>query len=331
MKLLFIRLGSLGDIIHTVPAVSAVKRHDPAAEIHWFVDPKHLDLLDLVEGVSRVIAVKPSAAGWLTASGAARNEGYDAAIDFQGLLKSAALARLSGAKRVIGFQSAALRESAAAFLYKESAPVPAAAHVIRKNLALLDAIGITAKGIEFRFAERPSAAARQVRTALGDRYAVINPGAAWPNKQWPPPRFGAVAAFVRRRFDLPSVVLWGPGERPLAQAVVSASEGAASEAPATSIADLFAIGRAATLLVSGDTGPLHIGAAVGTPIVGIYGPTDPARNGPWDPRDLCVSRFATCGCHHLRRCTRSNWCLDEIAVEEVTATIERRLSGVAAR
>jgi lipopolysaccharide heptosyltransferase I len=331
VKLLFIRLGSLGDIIHTVPAVSAVKRHDPAAEIHWFVDPRHLELLDLVEGVSRVIAVKPSAAGWLTASSAARNEGYDAAIDFQGLLKSAALARLSGARRIIGFHGAALRESAASILYKESAPVPGVAHVIRKNLALLDAIGISAKGIEFRFAARPSAAAQQVRTTLGDRYAVINPGAAWPNKQWPPPRFGAIAAFLRSRFDLPSVVLWGPGEQRLAHAVVAASEGAATEAPATSIADLFAISRAAALLVSGDTGPLHIGAAVGAPIVGIYGPTDPARNGPWDPRDLCVSRFATCTCHHQRRCTRGTWCLEEITVDDVTAAVERRLAGAAAR
>ena len=331
MKLLFIRLGSLGDIIHTVPAVSAVKRHDPAAEIHWFVDPRHLELLDLVEGVSRVIPVKASAAGWLTASGAARNEGYDAAIDFQGLLKSAALARLSGARRVIGFAGEALRESAASFLYKESAPVPGVTHVIRKNLALLDAIGVTARGVEFRFVERPSAAARQVRTALGDRHAAINPGAAWPNKQWPPPRFGAVAAFLHQRFNLRSVVLWGPGERSLAQAVVSASEGAAIEAPTTSIADLFAISRAAALLVSGDTGPLHIGAAVGTPIVGIYGPTDPGRNGPWDPRDVCVSRFETCTCHHQRRCTRSTWCLEEIGVDEVTAAIERRLAAAGVR
>lgn len=331
MKLLFVRLGSLGDIIHTVPAVSAVKRHDPAAEIHWFADPRHLELLDLVEGVSRVIPVKPSAAGWLTASGAARNESYDAAIDFQGLLKSAALARLSGAKRVIGFHSEALREGAASFLYKEVTPVPPVAHVIRKNLALLDAIGVTARGIEFRFAERPSAAARRVRTALGERYAIINPGAAWPNKQWPPARFGAVAHFLRRTFDLPSVVLWGPGEQPLAAAVVAASDGAAIEAPPTSIADLFAISRAAALLLSGDTGPLHVAAAVGTPIVGIYGPTDPARNGPWDPRDLCVSRFDACGCHHLRRCTRAAWCLEDISVEEVTSAVERRLAGAAAR
>ena len=111
---------------------------------------------------------------------------------------------------------------------------------------------------------------------------------------------------------------------------MAASDGAAIEAPATSIADLFAINRAASLFVSGDTGPLHIGAAVGTPIVGIYGPTDPARNGPWDPRDVCVSRFATCACHHQRRCTRSIWCLEEISVDEVTAAVERRLAGAGA-
>jgi heptosyltransferase-1 len=160
---------------------------------------------------------------------------------------------------------------------------------------------------------------------------MVNPGAAWPNKRWHPERFGAVARAIRDRHALRSVVIWGPGERELADRVVAASHGAAFAAPPTSIADLFAISGAASLMVSGDTGPLHIAAAYGTPIVGVYGPTDPARNGPWSADDVCVSRFEACGCHHLRRCVRERWCLEEVHADEVIDAIDRRLAPARAR
>ena len=127
------------------------------------------------------------------------------------------------------------------------------------------------------------------RSAGGDSpFVVLNPGAAWPNKRWPPDRFGAVARWLRRVHGLSSVVTWGPGDETMAAAVVAGSAGAACLAPPTSIADLIAIVREAALMVSGDTGPMHLAAAVGTPIVGIYGPTDAARNGPWSVDDVTV-------------------------------------------
>ena len=154
---------------------------------------------------------------------------------------------------------------------------------------------------------------------------MINPGAAWPNKRWPAERFGAVARHLRARHGWPSIVAWGPGEEDLARAVVAAADGAAALAPATSLGELLAIVGAAGLVVSGDTGPLHLAAALGTPIVGIYGPTDPARNGPWSPADVTLSRNRACACHHQRRCTAAAWCLDELAVDEVSAAVDRRL------
>ena len=327
MKLLFVRLGSLGDIVHTVPAVAAVRRTLPGAEIHWLVDVRQLDVLDLVEGLSRIVPVRSTPGGWLSAAGSLRNERYDAALDFQGLLKSAALAWISGARSVVGFAREALREPAAALFYKETVAPHAGAHVIDKNIALLRAIGVRPPGrTEFRFVSKPSAALQRAHSLVGSRFALINPGAAWPNKRWPPDRLGAVAAAIRSRFDLPSIVLWGPAERDVAERVVAASCGAAALAPITSVADLFALSRAAALMVSGDTGPLHIAAAMGTPIVGIYGPTDPARNGPWSRDDVCVSRFAQCGCHHQRRCVQSTWCLEDIQVGDVVDAVERRLA-----
>jgi ADP-heptose:LPS heptosyltransferase len=121
-------------------------------------------------------------------------------------------------------------------------------------------------------------------------------------------------------------VLWGPGERELADAVVSQAGGAALATPPTAIRDLVALARGAVIMVSGDTGPTHIAAAVGTPIVGIYGPTRPERNGPWRPEDVTVSRAATCECHHLRRCRRARMCLLDIEADEVVAAVDARLA-----
>jgi heptosyltransferase-1 len=123
------------------------------------------------------------------------------------------------------------------------------------------------------------------------------------------------------------VVLWGPGEESLAHDVVANARGAAVISPPTTIADLVALTRGATLMVSGDTGPTHIASATGTPLVGIYGPTRPARNGPMAPADVTVSRDAVCHCHHLRRCTRDRMCLLDIEVDEVVGAIERRLAA----
>jgi ADP-heptose:LPS heptosyltransferase len=123
-------------------------------------------------------------------------------------------------------------------------------------------------------------------------------------------------------------VAWGPGEESLAAAVVAAAGGAAVAAPATSLGELLAVVAAAGLVVSGDTGPLHLAAALGTPIVGIYGPTDPARNGPWSPADVTLSRNRTCACHHQRRCTAAVWCLGALGADEVAAAVDRRLAAV---
>jgi lipopolysaccharide heptosyltransferase I len=332
MKLLFVRLGSLGDIIHTVPAVAAVGGAFPQASINWLVDVRQLEVLELVEGIDRIHPLRPDAGGWISAVPALRRERFDVALDFQGLIKSALLARLAGAKRTIGFAKAALREPLAAAFYTETCRPAEKGHVIEKNLSLLSALNVKQPAApSFRFAARPSAALQQVVARTGGRFALVNPGAAWPNKRWPPDRFGAVAAEIRRLHGLSSIVLWGPGERELADAVVARSAGAATAAPPTSIADLFALCGAASLMLSGDTGPLHIGAAVGTPLVGLFGPTDARRNGPWSASDVSVSRFLACGCHHQRRCTQPAWCLNEIEVAEVMEAVGRRLAGAAVR
>jgi heptosyltransferase I len=367
MNVLIVRLGALGDIVHAVPAAAALRTAYPDARIDWLVDARHRELVDLITCVDRSIVLeRPTLAGWADVVRTMRQVRYDCAVDFQGLLKSAVLARASGAPRVVGFSIWHLREKGAWPFYTATGGEPPAhedpppredhdalrrgsssredplrrpplqeellprdrqeEHVIRKNLRLLRTLGIEDDRITFPLAQVDSVVVDGIRARVGGRpFALINPGAAWPNKRWPPERYGQVAAFLRDVRRLPSFVLWGPGEEALAQAVVEASDGAAERAPFTSLTDLLAICRAAALMVSGDTGPLHIATAAGTPTVSIFGPTDPNRNGAWDPHDLVVSRFPSCRCHYLRRCRESSWCLAGIPLSEVTAAVQQRL------
>jgi lipopolysaccharide heptosyltransferase I len=343
-RFLIVRLGALGDVVHAIPVAAALRRAFPDARIDWLVSAKHREILDLVPVIDRrlVINDRGDASGGtslLSAIGELRRARYDVAIDLQGLLKSALLARSSGAPRVVGFSSRYARERAARLFYTDAYNPGRGGlydpretrHVVDINLGLLGVLGITAPAREFPIEAVDSEAARRAREQAGGGYALLNPGAAWPNKRWPPERLAAIATALRARHGLMSVVLWGPGEETLAEAVVAAADGAAFVSPKATIADLVALARGAALMVSGDTGPTHIAAAVGTPIVGIYGPTRPTRNGPMSPLDVTVSRDGVCQCHHLRRCKLDRMCLLDIDCGEVLDAVERRLAAEATR
>lgn len=334
-RLLIVRLGSLGDVVHAIPVAAALRRAFPQARIDWLVAARHREILDLVPVIDRRLVIND----FLHAIRDLRASHYDAVLDLQGLIKSALLARLSGAPRVIGFSSRYARESVARLFYTEAFDPGRGGiydpretrHVVEINLALLQTLGITAARPEFPIEAVQSDAAAAVTREAGGRYVLINPGAAWPNKRWPPDRFATIARALRDRVGLRSVVIWGPGERQLADAVVAGAAGAAVASPQTTVPDLVAIARGAAVMISGDTGPTHIASAVGTPIVGLFGPTRPARNGPLSPLDVSVSRDAVCQCHHLRRCTRDRMCLLEIEVDEVLSAVERRLAAEPSR
>jgi lipopolysaccharide heptosyltransferase I len=351
-RFLIVRLGALGDVVHAIPVAAALRRAYPDARIDWLVSAKHREILDLVPVIDRrlVINDRPSTGtgqaadatvgtSMLAAVRELRRAHYDVAIDLQGLIKSALLARLSGAPRVVGFSSRYARERAARIFYTDAHDPGRGGlydpretrHVVDINIGLLTVLGITTQLREFPIEEVHSDVARAMREQTGGRYALLNPGAAWPNKRWPPARLSAIAVQLRERHGLMSVVLWGPGEEALAAEVVSGADGAAVLSPRTTIADLVALSRGAALMVSGDTGPTHVAAALGTPIVGVYGPTRPARNGPMSPLDITVSRDTICQCHHLRRCRLDRMCLLDIEVAEVAGAVERRLSAESGR
>jgi lipopolysaccharide heptosyltransferase I len=330
---LIVRLGALGDIVHALPLAAALRDARPDARIDWLVDVRHRGILDFVRGLSHVVAVDTrrmrGATGVAAVVRTLRQAAYDLALDAQGLIKSAALARLAGARRVLGFERGHLREPLARFAYVGVVP-PAGPHVVDKALALARAAGAEPGPPRFPLQPPASDVADRARHALGlgpgAPFALLNPGAAWPNKRWPADRFGGLARAIHDRHGWPSIVAWGPGEEALARAVVDAAgRGRAALAPPTPLGDLLGLLSAAGLVVSGDTGPLHLAAALGRPVVGLYGPTDPARNGPWSAADVTVSRTANCRCLHQRRCHAGRWCLDDVTVDEVSEVVDRRL------
>jgi len=331
---LLVRLSAIGDVVHTLPVAAALKRR--GWRVSWIVEPAARPLLEGNPAVTQVVPAPPARAWRLAAvrSAAAelRRTRREAALDLQGLWKSAGWARLAGAGRAIGFAPRWRREPLSSVLLTEQAMLgPEAVHVIDKNLALLRTVGISALGLrEFPLpptqAMAVQVAERLQAEAVGDGYVVLNPGGGWASKLWPAEFFGRVAIGLRDR-GLASLVSWGPGEEKLADRVVAASEGAARRAFPTTLLEYVELARRARLVVAADTGPLHLACAAGAPVVGIFGPTDPARNGPWAPADLTVRRRPLCSPCHRRRCPVHEGVMRAIPPEEVLKAIDRRLDA----
>jgi ADP-heptose:LPS heptosyltransferase len=335
VRALLVRTSSIGDVVHTLPALAALHRH--GWEAGWLVEPPSRVLLEENPLLAQVVAAPSRRAfswsGALAAVRELRSRHYDAALDFQGLWKSAAWARLSGARRVVGWEGAARREPASVLLVGESVARTGGGHVIDKNLALLRPLGIEAVGLrEFPLPLSAEAVARvdaALRGAAED-LVVLNPGGGWASKLWPAERFGALAARLRAA-GLRPLVSFGPGEEGLADRVVSASSGAAERSFPTTLLDYAELARRARLVVAADTGPLHLACAVGTPVVALFGPTDPARNGPFDPDDVVVRRAPACAPCYSRTCLRHAGVMGEVSVEEVLSACERRLAAAGRR
>ncbi len=316
-RLLVVRLGSMGDIVHALPAVARLREAYPLARIGWVVEERWTPLLvaegapparprgpgrPLVDAVHVVNTVGWRRAllsdeTWAEVRHAVRElraAKYDLAVDFQGAWKSAVLAQLSRAPMRLGF--AQPREKPATMFYTEQVQA-SGRHVVEQNISLAGAVlrqpgaaaamqphvGAAAFGCPIlprdEAAERTACAELEKRGL--ERFAIINPGAGWGAKQWPAERYGEVAQALAER-GLPSIINYGPGEEALARALERAGSGSASAIPAT-LGELIAFTRRARLLIGGDTGPTHLAALLGVPVVALYGPTDPARTGPYSP------------------------------------------------
>lgn len=295
MRVLIMRLGAMGDILHALPAVAALRQAHPDWYLGWAVEPRWSPLLRADDGqmplVNRLHLVKakdwarsPLQTGTLREIGALRRslraERYQLCIDLQGAVRSALAGRLAGAPRMIGEDQP--REWAARWLFAERVRTHGV-HVIEQAVEVCAA----AAGERLSPVLPPLPVNREaelwadgVLRDVGHQLVVLlSPGAGWGAKRWPAERYGAVARDLHQQGCL-VLVNAGPGERAIAAEVVLASGGVA-QAPEFTLERLIALTRRVCLVIAGDTGPLHLACALGKPVVGIYGPTDPARNGPF--------------------------------------------------
>ena len=283
-RFLVVRLGSLGDIVHTFPAVAALRESFPAARIVWLADPRWAFLVHSSGLASEVWTVQTRAVSSLReVIRRLWQSSWSAAIDYQGLWKSAMLPFFGGVTRRIGFSSATIREFGVPALYTERVKT-SKAHVAEQNgeLSLRAGAQRGTAPISLQIPKEDQAAAcSRLREQGLDRYVVLSPGGGWRSKCWPAERFGALCRKLRESLGLRCVVNIGPGDDDLAPTLVGASGDAAPFVYRGNLGDLMALLRGAACIVGGDTGPLHLAAALGTPAVALFGPTDPARNGPY--------------------------------------------------
>lgn len=344
-RLLIVRLGSMGDIVHTLPAAAALRRALPEAMLGWIVEERWAELLctlaeprcgirsprrPLVDCVHAVDTKRwrtslLSVQTWerIAAAGSElRAQGYEVAVDFQGAVKSAACARWSGASTIYGF--AQPRENVASMLYT-SPMIAQGTHVVEQNLSL--AAAVVHRPLELPAIECPrdDPAEKYCETWLRREsirtFVLLNPGAGWGAKQWPAERYGHVAKRLHED-GLPSLINFGPGEELLARAVEGASGGTA-HVLSGSLSQLIAFTRRAKLFIGGDTGPMHLAAALSVPVVGIFGPTNPARNGPFGTHNT-VLRSSLSPTTHARNAAPDPGLL-EITADQVVAAARQLL------
>ncbi len=291
-RILIVRLGSMGDIIHGLPVAATLKETFPEWEIDWLVESRWRDLLEGNPSLTRVLSLdtlewrkQPMSPGvWAAIRhtiAALQSRRYDYALDLQGAVKSAVAAALSGARSIVGFEKPWVKEAACAALYTRRVRTDAV-HVVEANLALAGALGADPRHIRFPLPQGDSVGLPA--DLPQDGFAVFNPGAGWRSKCWPPENYAAVADALQENLSLPVILNCGPGEETLARQVVESCRRANPKPYLGDIKSLIALLRRARLMVGPDTGPLHLAAALGVPTVGLFGPTDPRRNGPYGKR-----------------------------------------------
>lgn len=345
-RLLIVRLGSMGDVIHTLPAAAALRNSFPDAMLGWVIEERWTELLCTLPTprsgprspqrplVERIHAVNTrtwrsslfSVQTWEQIAASLsdiRAANYEIAVDLQGALRSALVASWSGAPIVYG--AARPRENVASMFYTRKV-ITSGTHIIDQNLSIAETLSGFPRPIAQIELPYDPAAEQECTRQLSERrlynFVLINPGAGWAAKQWPAERYAAIAKLFSE-CGLKSLVNYGPGEHDLARAVEASSCGAAHPI-SPSLTQLIALTRRARLFIGGDCGPLHLAAALRIPVVGIFGPTDPARNGPYGTRSI-VLRSPASSTSHKRRSHPDDGLL-EITPEQVV-NAARQLLG----
>jgi len=325
-RFLVVRLGSLGDIVHTFPAVAALRASFSRAEIVWLT---HHRWVELVASSGLATEIWPVDSRDLSSVRAIlkkiRGQLWTAAIDYQGLWKSALLPFFGGVHKRIGFSSATIREFGVPLLYTDRVPVKTV-HIADQNGELTLCAGATQPVAPVKLQVNAAECQRvcsDLNAAGIDRYIVLSPGGGWRSKCWPADRFGELCRKIRQDLSMRCVINYGPGEESLAAAVQVASRDAAPVAYDGELAQLMALLQGAECIVGGDTGPLHLAIALGTRAVAIFGPTNPARNGPYPPQHFVLRDPEATTTHDREMQTAPS--MLKISVDRVFTALQQRL------
>jgi heptosyltransferase-1 len=337
----------MGDVVHSMPAVAALRERHPEWEIRWAIEPVWTELMQagdfdasqgrgegmpLVDGwypvPTKVWKKRPLAGETIREIKALRKElrrkRFDLCVDMQGAIRSAAVGKMAGAGKVVGAEKP--RESAAKWFYDDMIATPAV-HVADQGCELLG--GAIGERLEAARVPFPVNRAAEVWcdgvVNAAKRLVVMAPSAGWGAKEWPVERYGAVAAQLGRA-GFGVVVNAVPGSDPVAEGMVAASEGSARAVPC-SVGQMISLMRRAALVIGGDTGPLHLAAALERSVLAIYGPTNPERNGPFGGAPIKVLRDASSVTDHTRFKSAEAGML-KIGVDEVVGAAMEMLSGV---
>ncbi|MBS0171406.1 MAG: lipopolysaccharide heptosyltransferase II [Nitrospira sp.] len=332
-RILLIKPSSLGDIVHAMPTLAALRERFPQAEVTWLVKRQWAPLVEVIVGVDRVCAVDRGLMGWLGRVPELRAAGFDLVVDLQGLFRSGAMAGLTGCARRAGFANA--REGSP-FFYTQRVVVPSTPmHAVDRYLLVAEALGAARPSKpRFEFLDRPDD--RQAVDSLlaqagidgSSPWVAMNVSARWETKRWPPQHFAEAADRLAERYGVPVVLIGGPAERPESLAVTERMHTKAVDLTGqTPVRWLPGLLRRASLLLTNDSGPMHIAAAVETPVVALFGPTDPVKTGPYGQRHVVLSYAVECRPCMRRDCTRAVAleCLTAVQPEQVVQAVVRQL------
>ena len=334
-RLLIVKPSSFGDVIHTLPALDALSRHWPQARIDWLVKEEWADLLRGQRALSDLLLLPKNIFGWRRLAATLRRRRYDMVIDFQGLFRSGAASWLSRAPARVGFADG--REGSRWFYTRPVACDGTAIHAVDRALDLLRQIGVPADGAARFPLEIPEDSENWARALLrreqiddGDAVVVLHPAARWQTKRWPAARFARLAERLAAG-GVKVFLVAGKEQKSQVDGVARLLRAPAVDlAGRCTLPELAALLKKASLAISNDSGPMHLAAALGTPVIGLFGPTDPRRVGPYGALHAALKKPFDCtGCRR-DACVRNQGCLQAISVDDVLAAAAPFLPRAAA-
>lgn len=330
-RLLIVKPSSLGDVVHALPTLSALRRRFPSSKLSWLVKREWADVLEGHPDLDEVLAVDLSAGGWPAAIRAVREGRFDLVVDLQGLLRSAVLGWASGSAIRVGFANG--REGSP-WLYTHHVPVPdAPMHAVDRYLLVARFLGADPEqpGLSAFCLPRDPAAEARVEALLasagvrtGTMLAALNPSARWLTKRWPAESFAAVGDWLQRHGGVRVAVVGGREERSAGDEVIRSMQTAPLDLVGrTTMKELIALLRRLRVFITNDSGPMHLAAAVGTPVIALFGPTDPGRTGPYGAGHRVLRSGVPCSPCFSRRCANAveMECLTTIRPEQVIEAV----------